>query len=326
MSQELINRQNQLKPALVQARKQISSLLEDETKANKFLAASLVVASNKNLMKCSPESITQCLVGVAMTNLSIDPNFGHCYLVPYKGSVQLQIGYKGYIQLLRRAGFIIEAHSIFKQDDYSRTFVDGKMQVEIDFNDEGKELGSNDWVVDNMVGVYVTAKEVDTGYQHGKYVSISEIERLRKISPSQRVGQYTKPVDKDKLAKGLPIGIWGEWYESMCHAKAIKKMAKTLPIGDELARAIAIDDKQDIGQPVDFKQTAESDTGLIIEMDHSVTDKKLNDFILKVEECTTIDQLNELGEDVSSFSGNDKMTAKDSWLVKETGLKEQGDN
>jgi len=67
MNNQLIQRQNQIKPFLLSAQRQITSLLQDEAKSKKFLAASLVVASDKSLNKCSPESIVQALVGVAMS-------------------------------------------------------------------------------------------------------------------------------------------------------------------------------------------------------------------------------------------------------------------
>ena len=54
-------RTEQLKSVLLQSKRQITSLLEDETKANKFLAASLVVANDPTLRNCSPDSIVQAL-------------------------------------------------------------------------------------------------------------------------------------------------------------------------------------------------------------------------------------------------------------------------
>lgn len=54
----------------------------------------------------------------------------------------------------------------------------------------------------------------------------------------------------------------------MAMAKAIKKLAKKLPIGDRRVQvAIASDDKEEIGKPVNYKETAEQ--GFIIDGESS---------------------------------------------------------
>src|SRR5512136_2538189 len=116
MAQQL-TRIETIKTGLLSVQKQVASLLKDEAKAKQFIAGALVVANSKALSTCTPESIVQSLVGIGMSDLNIDPNIGHAYLVPYwspDGSIaQLQIGYKGFIQMLFRAGWMAKAFPVY---------------------------------------------------------------------------------------------------------------------------------------------------------------------------------------------------------------------
>lgn len=261
-----LTRQDQIKPYLLGAQKQITSLLQDEAKAKRFLAASLVVASDNALRNCSPDSIVQALVGVAMSDLNIDKNIGHCYLVPYKDSVQLQIGYKGFIQLLHRAGWLVKAFPVYHCDQFNMAFDGWDNKVAFLPNIDERDEGDKEWVFANLRGIYVVSRHADTKDEYSLFVSKPVIEKLRLTSQNQRATQWTKDADKTRLAAGLPVGIWADWYVEMAQAKAIKKLAKILPIGDARAQtAIYADDKNDVGVVVDYKKTAES--GVITEQE-----------------------------------------------------------
>lgn len=253
-----------LKRALINNRKQIESLLQDTQKANRFLAASLVVASNDNLKNCAPESIAQALIGVAMSDLNIDGNIGHCYLVPYKTTCQLQIGYKGYIQLLYRAGWLVKSFPVFSVDEFSIDFDGWDNRVHFVPNLDDRQEGDNDWVFQNLRGVYVVARNADTKDEYSLFVNKSVIEKLRQTSPNQKLTDWIKGDDRKRLQNGEPIGVWKDWYIEMAQAKAIKKLAKSLPIGDmRLNTALSVDDKTESGKIIDYKKTAE--TGVVIE-------------------------------------------------------------
>jgi recombination protein RecT len=279
MSQQL-SKQNQIKPLLLASQRQITSLLQDEVKAKKFMAASLVVAGDPALRNCSPDSIVQALIGVAMSDLNIDKNIGHCYLVPYKDSVQLQIGYKGFIQLLFRAGWLVKCFPVYQCDQFSMSFDGWDNKVEFIPNIDERDEGDKDWVFINLRGVYVVARHADTKDEYSTFVSKVVVEKLRKNSPNQRVGQYTKPDDRKRLEAGLPIGIWADWYVEMAQSKAIKKLAKILPIGDNRASvAIAADDKSESGKQVDYQKTADSGVVIDMERNEEKPESNINDLI-----------------------------------------------
>ena len=300
MSQQ-ITRTEQLKPAILGIGRQVESLLMNKDKAKKFLAASLVVASDKALMNCSPDSIAQALVGVAMSDLNIDRNLGQCYLVPYKDQCQLQISYKGMIQLMFRAGWFCKAFPVYFCDHFSMSFDGWDNKIDFQPSIDDREEGSDEWCFNNLRGIYVIARNADTKDEFSLFVNKKVIEKLRKLSPNQRsLPKYPEKGDPERLAAGLPIGIWWKFYVEMAQAKAIKKVAKLLPIGDSrVQNSFYTDDIADRGSVVDYIKTAES--GVITELEpepkQAETDSvDVNDFIngtVEVHE-ETVDQ--ETGE------------------------------
>lgn len=246
-------RESQLKHALMGVRKQVESLLGDKSRSDKFMAAALVVSQDRSLAGCRPESITQALVGVAMADLNVDKNVGHCYLIKYGNDVQLQVGYRGFIQLLFRAGWQVKAMPVFKCDYFKMSFNGWDNLVDFEPAFDERDEGNKNWVYENLRGIYTVARNTETKDEVSTFLPKKVIEKLRKVSPNQQ-------------NKDAPVGIWADWYVEMATAKAIKKLAKQLPIGDRrVAAAIAVDDHNDIGRKVDYARTA--DTGVIVEAD-----------------------------------------------------------
>lgn len=323
MNTQLAQRKNELTPFMMESRNQIKSLLEDEKKANKFMAAAMVVACDKSLSKCTPDSITQALVGVAMADLSIDKNLGQCYLIPYKDSVQLQIGYKGFIQLLFRAGWLVKSFPVYTCDKFSMEFDGWDNKVSFTPDIDNRDEGDKQWAFENLRGIYVVSRHADTKDEYSLFVSKQLIEKLRMTSQNQRVGRFTKDQDKKRLSAGLPIGIWEDWYIEMAQAKAIKKLAKTLPLGDSREnKTITIDDKSESGA-IDFKKTAsdEDGSGLIIEMETQEETKEsstvpLADTLRIINQAPTLDELNNLEHLVRNRSKSDTDEIRAAWSAK----------
>lgn len=327
---QALTRQDQIKPLLAAAHRQITSLLQDEVKAKKFTAAALVVAGDPLLAKCSADSIVQALIGVAMSDLNIDKNIGHVYLVPYGDKVQLQIGYKGMIQLLFRAGWLIKAFPVYQCDQFAMSFDGWDNKVDFHPNLDGRNEDDKEWVYQNLRGVYVVARHADTKDEYSAFVNKNVIEKLRLNSPNQRANQWTKPEDKKLLDNGFPIGIWKDWYVEMAIGKAIKKLAKVLPIGDQrVSSAIAIDDKNEIGKPVDYRATA--DSGVIIEMntddqdsiDSSSSAVTIESITAKIETAQSQKELDVLVKDLEAMSAADKKILRVIWMNRLTALKKQ---
>ena len=57
-----------------------------------------------SLRRCSPTGIIQAGLNSVKYSFPLDNNLGFCYVVPYKGFAQFQIGWMGYVQLAQRTG------------------------------------------------------------------------------------------------------------------------------------------------------------------------------------------------------------------------------
>ncbi len=254
----LVQRKTELKTQLAASQNQIKSLLGDKERAFRFLAASLIVGSDQALNQCSTDSVVGALVGIAQLDLNPDKNIGHAYLVPYKGSCQLQVGYKGLIQLLYRAGWLVKAYPVYLNDEFSISFDGWDNQVTFVPDIDNREDDDNNWVYNNLRGVYVIARNSETGDEYSDFVTKKLIEKTRLKSQNQK-------------NPNKPEHIWADWYAEMARKTAIKKLAKMLPLGDSKAMtAIAMDDKAQIGEKVDYKQTAEQ--GIVIEAEQEKAD------------------------------------------------------
>ena len=60
--------------------------------------------TTESLRRCSPTGIIQAGLLSVKYNLPLDNSLGFCYVVPYKGFAQFQIGWRGYVQLAQRTG------------------------------------------------------------------------------------------------------------------------------------------------------------------------------------------------------------------------------
>lgn len=70
-----------------------------------FLSSLLTVVNNNDLLKkANPATILSAAATAASLDLPVNPSLGMAYVVPYGGSAQFQIGYKGLIALAQRSG------------------------------------------------------------------------------------------------------------------------------------------------------------------------------------------------------------------------------
>jgi recombination protein RecT len=113
----------QQQTAVVQ-KKDIKSLLASESiqkrfqeilkdKAPGFISSILnVVNSNTNFRNVDPNSVIMAAAQAAALDLPVNPNLGLFYIIPYGGTAQAQLGYKGLIQLAKRGGQILKMNAL----------------------------------------------------------------------------------------------------------------------------------------------------------------------------------------------------------------------
>lgn len=169
------------------------------------------------LLECKPFTVFGALMTAAQ--LGLRPNvLGQCYVIPYGGEAQFQIGYQGLIELAHRSGRVLSivARTVYENDYF-----------ELEYNVD-KDVMVHKPTLDGDPGkprfYYARATLTDGGYQMTNPMTHAQMEAFRR--------KYSK-------ASNSP---WNTEFEAMAHKTVIKQLAKLLPKSTELAVAIAADD------------------------------------------------------------------------------------
>lgn len=197
---------------------------KDEVKSSTFASAILAQATNKDLMGCNIDSIVKNGIEIVRLGLNPNPTFGQAYIVPFKGVATLQIGYKGFISLGYRNGWLFRAVPVYKCDKFSIKFNGLNDLIDYEPNYDDRQDDNAKWIFENLKGVIVYAVDSNKT-EFSEFVPFSKLEKLRLKSPNQS--------NKNALS-----GIWEQWSEEMYKAKALKYVATRLPITEQIQNAI----------------------------------------------------------------------------------------
>jgi phage RecT family recombinase len=196
-------------------KKEFARILPKYIDPERFIGVILLeIRKNPKLLECSKKSFLGALLMCAQTGLLPGPH-GHAYLVPYKGEVQFQEGYRGLVHLLWKSGHIstIESEVIYQNDYYDTK--NGRIEYRKKISgDRGK-----------AIGVYAQATFKD-GFSMYVIYSIDEINKVKAASPTGKKA-------------GTP---WFDWEDEMRKKTALRRLAKILPLDDDLKKKIAQDE------------------------------------------------------------------------------------
>lgn len=163
-----------------------------------------LIKSNSRLAGCSGSSLLGALMTAAQLGLEPGP-MGHCYFVPRwnnkAGSDEctFQIGYKGLIELGRRAGVNLKARTVYEGDTF---------RIEYGMPDRVVHTPCiNDDERGRAIGYYVIAAwtKPEAG-EFALFMTPSDVERIRLRSDSGKKNEGPWRTDYDAMArKGLAL-------------------------------------------------------------------------------------------------------------------------
>ena len=169
--------------------------------AGAFIQSLLTIYNgNEQLQKCDARSILAAAGFAATLNLSIAPNLGYAYIVPYNGKAQFQLGWKGIVQLAHRTGKYTAINSAAVREGEIRGVdcVTG-------------ELIKGERLSEEVVG-YVAYMRLVNGFEKALYMTRAEVEE-HALTYSQ-----TYKADKNKN-----WSIWAKQFNQMA-CKTVLKM------------------------------------------------------------------------------------------------------
>ena len=172
------------------------------------------------ILQCTRSSIFATIFTCAELGLMPNTASGHAYLVPYKGILTFQIGYKGLIHLAGKEGFIISAYVVYKGEKFEyEQGTDGFIRHVPILNGRTDE---------NIIASYAIAQK--DKYKWFDILSREQIDKIKKASPS--ANSYSSP--------------WKRWYGEMAKKSVVKRVLKMMPISPQLAKAVEEDSKGQI--------------------------------------------------------------------------------
>jgi recombination protein RecT len=225
------------------------------------------VAQTQLLAHADPVSIYQAAAVAATLDLPLNQNLGFAYIVPYRdkdrGQVaQFQLGYKGFIQLAQRSGQFksIYAAPIFKGQITSENPLDG---YEFDFTQKS----------DILVG-YAAKFKLINGYEATLYMTV---EQLKKHGTQYKKG----------------FGLWKDNFDAMASKTVIKLLlSKFAPLSVDMQKAIVSDQA--------VIHNAETEDVTYIDNEPVIVDKEAERVHLMIDDCMTINELENLQPQLSS--------------------------
>lgn len=176
------------------------------------------------LLECTSNSIVQAALEAAQLGLEPTGILGGAWMVPYKThgrkEAKLIVGYRGYIDLIHRAGAVksIEARVVYEGDAFDVEFGTQKKIRHVPYFVTGREQGDRRFVY------WIAELAGETQFD---VLAMTTIEKARKASK----------------ASG-PDSPWVNWYDEMAKKTAIRRAVAVLPISVyEARRAVQLENE-----------------------------------------------------------------------------------
>lgn len=191
----------------------------------------LALRETPALIDCSLPSLFGSIFECAKLGLVPNTHLGHAYLIPFNNSkkdnrgewvrvleCQLVIGYQGFLELTRRSGEIMktEARAVFAGDKFEWCYgTDPKI--------EHQPTGEED---PNKLKFVYAISWLRSGVTQFDVMNLQEVMRIKACS-------------KAAHKAGSP---WNNHFTAMAKKTAIRRLCKVLPLSDNLARAVELDE------------------------------------------------------------------------------------
>lgn len=223
--------------------KTLQALLQcDQAGLYNYVAQALgVVFRTPTLVGAARQNPAQLLVAIknaAAAQLSLDPALGQMYLVPYKGKIEAQMGYKGVNVLALRSGRYthIDKRTVWRWDDWELT----RGTEESLFHRPARHLPEDAKFDENdIVATYALAHLKDSDRRILYWCPRLEILAARARSPAYR----------RFLERGTPTP-WVTDFAAMAEKTAVHRLGKLLELSPRDMRTVLRELEMEAGKDV----------------------------------------------------------------------------
>ncbi len=209
--------------AIAARQRDIKSLLPANMDPAKYCRMAVgLVERNDKLRECSPRSFA--LAVMACAELGLEPSLGQVYVIPYKETATLQIGYQGMIQIAMNSGLVLS--------------------IWADVVREGD-------IFEETHGTHRGFTHQKTGDKDGKITHAYACAVLRGTTERSFVVLDREDIEKRKAVSktaGFKDGPWTAWPVEMCKKTAVRALYKMLPKSTAMMAAGRFDDEGAMGK------------------------------------------------------------------------------
>jgi recombination protein RecT len=222
-----------IRTLLEKSKQQIALALPRHLSADRMLRVAMTsVQRTPELLACDQASLLGAIIQAAQLGLEPDGVLGHAYLVPYGKKATLIVGYRGLIDLARRSGQLstIYARIVYDKDQFEYAY---------GLTERLEHIPSQDDPPGEMAFAYAVIRMKD-GAQQFEVMSKREIEAIRKRSQAANNGPWVTD----------PAEMWKK--------TVLRRVCKMAPLSVEVARAVALDERADLGLPQQLEDIVEA--------------------------------------------------------------------
>lgn len=213
-----------------QFKKAVTAALPKHMTPDRFIRVALTaVMRTPELLKCSQESLFQCMLDLSALGLEADGRRAH--LIPYGNKCTLIVDYKGLVELAYRSGNISKIHADKVCENDVFVFDRGEIKThEIDFK---KPRGD--------AYAYYSLVVFKDGTESSQVMTLDEIAEVRKRSRAAKNGPWV--TDPGEMSKKT----------------VFKRHSKWIPLASEFHDAIRRDDENESLEPRHQREVASID-------------------------------------------------------------------
>ncbi|MGP1715779.1 MAG: recombinase RecT [Methylophilus sp.] len=223
---------------------------------------------NVEVTRCSIKSVIGALRLCAQLGLEPGP-LGLVHIMPKYNSdfgeyeVEMRIGYRGYLELMRRPGNVgdIDAVIVYEKDKFTlkkkSVVASGRLMYIWDLEHApfvGEDPGEK-------IAVYATVNILDSD-AHIEMMQKHDIERVKEMTKTRD--------DKNQVA-----GAWVEHEGEMWRVAVIRRLRKWVQMSSEISLAETVDNMIDVGERQGLDTFAEGDMKKLMSNYHATSAKKV---------------------------------------------------
>jgi len=239
----------------------LADILGDEQakQAAARIALALVALgkANPQVFECTPASVAEAVASCVASGLMVGGAAPTSYIIPRRRGIppakpggewqnvyelNWQIGFRGYLALVQRAGYQVQAFPIYPERG-SPLDINGRLIIPT------VRLPAVVRTLENMIGVYVHVRRLSDGTTFAEaFVEADLIEARRNVSDAYQRG--IKAATENKSAKEIEkaqASPWFQWQEEQALKTAIRYVIArgVVPLDDMAQRVLEYDGKRD---------------------------------------------------------------------------------